>query len=262
MAVPPSLTALGRESLPAEIEVHGNRYSLRQIFKNDFFAVTARYEGESGKVLLKVARQASFLWIPLGWVGRLLAAREEAALLRLAEVDGVPRFIERWNQTGIVREYIEGHPLAKGENVADDFHERLRMLVDELHRRNMAYVDLEKCENVLVGADGKPYLFDFQISWHVLSPWLGDLWPLRTVRGWFQAGDRYHLTKLVRRTRPDLLSPAELAASYRRPWYLRVHRILTAPFTWGRRRILDRIDPRRGTGERGRVEDDELMGMI
>lgn len=259
--VPPSLTALGRRSLPSEIEIDGGRYVQRRVFKNDFFAITAMYEGEAGKVILKVGRQASFLFIPLGWVGRLLAAREQVALERLCDVEGIPKLIGRWGKTGIVREYIEGHPLAKGEHVPDDFHARLRRLIDVTHEREMAYVDLEKCENVLVGDDGRPYLFDFQISWYLPRRWGGELWPMRRLRRWCQEGDRFHLVKLQRRTRPDQLSPEARAASYRRPWYIYAHRIVTWPFTLVRRAVLNRVDPRRKDGERGRVSEDEMVGV-
>ena len=231
------------------------------MFKNDFFAITAMYEGEAGKVILKVGRQASFLFIPLGWVGRLLAAREQVALERLRDVEGIPKLIGRWGKTGIVREYIEGHPLTKGEHVPDDFHARLRELIDVTHERGMAYVDLEKCENVLVGDDGRPYLFDFQISWYLPRRWGGELWPMRGLRRWFQEGDRFHLVKLQRRTRPDQLSPEARAASYRRPWYIYAHRIVTWPFTLVRRAVLNRVDPRRKDGERGRVSEDEMVGV-
>jgi hypothetical protein len=233
----------------------------RRVFKNDFFAVTAMYEGESGKVVLKVARQASFLVIPLAWVGRLLAAREQAALEVLADLEGIPKWIGRWAETGIVREYIEGHPLAKGERVPDDFHPRLRRVIEGIHERGMAYVDLEKCENVLVGDDGRPYLFDFQISWYHPRRWGGELWPARRLRRWFQEGDRYHLIKLQRRTRPDQLSPELLAASYRKPWYVHVHRMVARPLTLIRRAILDRVDPRRKSGERGRATEEETAGV-
>jgi hypothetical protein len=260
--VPPSLTALGRRSLPLQIDVDGQRYVQRRIFKNDFFAVTAMYEGEARKVILKVGRQASFLAMPLGWVGRLLAAREQALLQRLQDIDGVPTFIGRWGPSGIVREYIEGHPLSKGERVPDDFHTRLYSQIEQIHARGMAYVDLEKCENVIVGDDGHPYLIDFQISWYLPARWGGELWPARRLRGWFQAGDRYHLIKLQRRTRPDQLAPDVLASSYRRPWYVRVHRFVSWPFTLVRRRILNRIDPRRRPGERGRVNEDEMTGVV
>lgn len=258
---PPSLTALGRYALPKEIGFEGDRYVQRQIFKNDFFAVTAMYEGDGGKVILKVGRQGSFLLVPLGWVGRWLAAREEAAFERLRDVEGVPKLIGRWGETGLIREFIEGHPLARGERVSDDFHPRLRKLIDVIHDREMAYVDLEKCENVLVGDDGRPYLFDFQIAWYLPRRWGGGLWPARRLRRWLQQGDRFHLVKLQRRTRPDQLSPEVLKASYRRPWSIRVHRFITRPFTFLRRAILDRVDPHRRHGERGRVSDDRMVGV-
>ncbi len=242
------------------MSIRGEAYELRRIFKNDFFAITALYECGPSKVVLKVHRRASFLFIPLRWLGRCLAARECAAFERLHDVEGVPRLIDRWGSTGVVREYIEGHPLKKGEHVGDDFYERLRRLLDRLHERGTAYVDLEKCENVLVGQDGRPYLFDFQICWHLPRRWGGELWPLRRVCEWLQATDRYHLTKLQRRTRPDQLSFEALVASYRRPWYVRLHRFVTRPFTWCRRLVLDRIDPRRANGERGRIHEDTMIG--
>jgi hypothetical protein len=259
---PAALKALGRRPLPEQIEVEGSSYRRRRVFKNDFFAVTSLFEGPTGRVILKVQRQASFLLVPLGWIGRLLAARETAALERLQDLDGIPRMIGRWGKTGVVREYIEGHPLARKEPVADDFHNRLRALIGKVHERRMAYVDLEKCENVLVGDDGRPYLIDFQIAWYVSPKRGGELWPLRRLRRWLQAGDLYHLTKLQRRTRPDQLSTEQLAASYRKPWFMRLHRFITAPLTWGRRRILDRIDPRRAPGERGRIAEDECVGDV
>lgn len=258
--VPPSLRALGRRSLPARIDVNGQWYHHRRTFKHDFFAVTALYEGDAGSVILKVHRQARFLLVPLGWLGRLLAARECAAFDRLQDVDGVPRLIGRWGRTGLVRAYIEGHPLARGERVPDDFHPQLRRLVDAMHQRGMAYVDLEKSENVLVGDDGRPYLFDFQIAWYLPACWGGALWPARMLRRWLQAGDRYHLGKLQRRTRPDQLTPEELSASYRKPWYLRVYRFFTWPFTWCRRCVLDRLDPRRKESERGRITEEKIIG--
>lgn len=250
-----SLTALGRESLPSEIQVEGHGYAKRLVFKNDFFAITALYEGDAGKVVLKIHRRARFLVLPGRWLGRWLAHRELAAFELLRDVDEVPDAIGRWGKTGLIRRFVEGHALTRGEHVPDDFHERLRALIATMHERGMAYVDLEKSENVLVGDDGRPHLIDFQIAWILPKKWGGELWPMRCFRTWLQVGDRYHLQKLRRRTRPDQLSSEELANSYRRPWTVRLHRFLTLPFTWCRRRILDRLAPRHGSGERGRISD-------
>ncbi len=257
-----SLKALGRKSLPNEIDVDARHYSLRQVFKNDFFATTGLYEGASGKVVLKVQRQASFLLVPLGWIGRLLTARELAALQHLSDAEGVPRVVGRWGKTGLVREYVEGRTLADTDRVPDEFHAQLRSLVDTFHRRGMAYVDLEKRENVIVGDDGRPYLIDFQIAWYWPRGWGGELWPARMMRRWFQRGDRYHLVKLQRRTRPDQLSPEVLAASYHKPWFVRLHSTLTRPLTRLRRTILHRLEPDRTQGERGRIEPEKIIGAV
>jgi hypothetical protein len=265
-STPAALKALGRGSLPDTLEVEGRRFVRRRVFKHDFFAATALYEadplfeGNTDRVILKVQRQASFLLFPLRWIGRILTARECGALERLVGVPGIPRLIGEWGSTGLVREYIEGHTLAEVDRVDDDFHPRLRKLIDAVHARDMAYVDLEKPGNVLIGDNGRPYLFDFQISWHWPRCWGGNLWPARAIRRWLQKGDLYHLVKLQRRTRPDQLSPEVLAASYRKPWFVRTHNVLTRPFTRLRRRILNRLDPQRSRGERGRISDNKLIG--
>lgn len=256
------LKALGTSSLPPDIEVGGSRYFQRRVFKNDFFAATAYYEGDAGKVVLKVQRTASFCGIPLRWVGRILVAKERAALRRLSDVSGIPRYLGDYGPTGLVRQFVEGCTLADAGRVNDDFHPRLRRLIGEIHARGMAYVDLEKRENVLVGEDGRPHLFDFQIAWYLPRRWGGELWPVRVVRGWLQSGDRYHLMKLQRRTRPDQFTPEELAATYRKPWYVRLYTRLTRPLTWVRRRILKRLEPDRPRGERGRVVAVETIGAV
>ncbi len=259
---PPAwLKALGDRPLPERIEAEGRAYALGRVFKNDFFAVTARYDlvdpsqGGPASVLLKIGRQARMFGLPLAWVGRMLTRREVAFLHLLEGIDGVPRYIGPWERTGLIREFVPGHALRKGEAVADDFHPRLAELVEAMHARGVAYVDLEKCENVLVGEDGRPHLFDFQISWHVPRRWGGALPPARWLLRRFQRADLYHLLKLKRRTRPDQLTAEELAASYRRPWYIRLHRLVADPLRAVRRRILGRIAPESRHGERGRVDE-------
>jgi hypothetical protein len=255
------LKALGRAELPADIQVQGRIYHREHVYKNDFFAATALYVGDAGKVVLKVQRTAAFCLIPLGWLGWILARREEAMLKHLEGLEGVPRFLERWGRTGLTREFIEGSSLSSAQRVPDDFHPRLARLIEALHARGMAYVDLEKRDNVVVGVNGLPYLIDFQISWYWPRRWGGELWPARLTRGWLQTGDRYHLLKLWRRTRPDQLTSQQRAASYRKPWFVRNYSRVTRPLTLARRWILDHVDPRPAKGERGRVQDPAVIGV-
>ena len=88
--------------------------------------------------------------------------------------------------------------------------ERLR----EMHVRGIAYVDLHKRENVIVGDDGRPYLVDFQISFDVTHPRLRWVPGARAVFDQLCVGDLYHLEKHVRRADP-------LASGSRRPRFRR-----------------------------------------
>jgi len=253
--MPTWLLALGRETPPQEIELGDARFTLERIFKHDFFAYTALYHAPAGerRIVLKIGRRASVFGFPLSWIGRLHAWHESSVLREVDDIDIVPRFTGRWGKHGLTHEYIDGHPLEKGEHVPDDFFPRLSAGLAEIHRRGLAYVDLEKCENVLVGTDGRPFLFDFQIAWRWPFPSTRSWWPIPWIAGRFQAGDRYHLQKLQRRTRPDLFTPEELAALKRKPFLVRLHGGLTRPFVYLRRQALKRLDPARKRGERGRV---------
>src|SRR5690606_9213688 len=87
------------------------------------------------------------------------------------DISGIPRCLGRWGRTGFVHAYVEGHPLQRHEVVDETFFPRLSALIKTLHARQIAYVDLEKRENILVGDDGRPYLIDFQISFHFPPRW-------------------------------------------------------------------------------------------
>lgn len=256
-----SLLALGRQPLPPVV-THGRfKYELRETYKHDFFAATAMYADGADRVLIKFGRRASFLGVPMAWSGRLLTNREAEALRRLQDVQGIPRLIGTIDSIILIREYVEGHALSRGEQVPDGFHDALAEIIGEIHARGMAYVDLEKCENVLVKTDGTPCLFDFQIAWMWKRGWGGSLWPVRVLRDRLQAADRYHLVKLRRRTRPDQLSPEQLAASYAKPWYIGIWTLITRPFTLGRRSILNRLGFEKRGGERGRFAKDKPSGV-
>jgi len=237
-----AIRALGRDDPPAQIVVDGQTYRRVAVFKHDFFAATALYECPAGRIVLKLGRRARFLGLPLAWIGRLLVTHESRLYELVDGIPGVPRFTGRWGDHAFTHEFVEGHELAKGDVVDDAFFDRLTALIDELHRRDMAYVDLEKRENILVGDDGRPYLIDFQISWHVPANRGGRTWPARLILHALQDADRYHLLKHRRRQRPDLMSLAELNASRDPPLSIAWHRVLFRPFTRLRRKALRQIE--------------------
>jgi hypothetical protein len=278
---PPAwLRALGREELPATLTVEGRRYQHAKTFKHDFFAATGLYaivdgdnppqspraglspatceggestgprgHGTSTKVILKVGRRASLLGVPMDWIGRFLGRREGRLLGMAAGVEGVPRFLGIWGRTGIIHDYVEGRPLSRGDRPDDQFFSRLTEMLDQIHALDMAYVDLEKPENILLGDDGRPHLIDFQISMDGTG-WLARRWPSRKMRKVLKTADRYHLMKHWRRLRPDQLTPEQIAQSYKAPFYIAWHRAVFRPFTRMRRQILVWLGAR--TSSKGR----------
>ncbi len=237
----PWLYALPGGKLPQTITCGGEPYRLVETFKHDFFAATGLYDGPRDDAVLKVNRTGDFFSIPMLWAGRFLAQRE-IKLYRTAQgLAGVPRFIGTYAATGFMHAFVPGRPLRRREYVSDTFFDELLALLRALHARHIAYVDLNKRENILVGDDGRPYLIDFQIS--LLLPPVGwrRLGPVRWLLKRFQQADYYHYLKHKRRSRPDLLTADETRVLSRLSIWIRVHRWVARPLTQLRRGILRRL---------------------
>jgi len=226
-------------------------YWRESILKHDSWAATACYVSAAGaRIAVKFNRRQSLFGLPMGWLGRALARRELGILRDMASEDGFPREVapvivkhREWPNIA-AHAWIDGHPFHRAEPADDEFFPRLRTMLEALHRRGVAYVDLGKAENILVGADGRPYLLDYQI--HYRRRWW-DLcgWVLHSL----QATDRYHLHKHWSRCRPDQFSAEELDLDRFRPWVTRVaHRV--QPYLRGlRRRILVALGVRKSDGK-------------
>lgn len=246
--------ACGVKELPGEVSINGGRYSFVRELKHDFFAATGLYHLNNScssngdtpkKVVLKISRQQNLLGLPMRWLGTGICEREIANLRRLADLDRVPRLLSSYGPCGMIYEYIEGQGLDQKQELSEDFFEKLRELLKELHRRNMIYVDMNKRDNVIVGADGEPYLIDFQISTHIprrilVSRKLSD-WLLNALK----TADIYHLYKLKRKIQPGCLTEQERRISRRRTMLIRLHRLYATPLT-GLRRSLKRFLRKRG----------------
>ena len=242
--IPVVLKALGRRAFPQVLSLPGGEYELVRVFKHDFFAATGLFRrGDGHLVVLKIGRTADVFGLPGRWIGRYLAAREAHIYRLLADVEQVPAYVGQWGACGFIHEYVAGRPLQKRDQVGDAFFDELETLMAVIHRRGMAYVDLEKCENIIVGEDGKPHLIDFQISWYPRSRW-SRRFPLWSwLGGMLQRMDEYHLLKHRRRTRPDQLGAEELEHAHLVPAYIKIHRAITKPLQRIRRGVLRRVDP-------------------
>lgn len=231
-----------QNSLPDSIEVEGETLQLQHRYKSDWVSAVGRYTGVELDVILKVYRARPLFWVlPVRWFTRRMAAREVRILNEVQVLDGVPREFGVWNETGMLHEFVEGHPLQKDEPVRPDFFELLHALIGEIHARDIAFVDLSKRDNVLVDEAGKPCLTDFQIAWEwPTSGLIGALLPNilgRSILRRMQAGDLRHLLKHQRRVSPESLTQEQHESLANPGLLLRTHRLLLRPYQkWRRRR--------------------------
>jgi len=235
------LYALRDLAMPAQVTCNGGRYDHVETFKHDFFAATGLYRGPDGLAVLKVGRVNDFLSLPMEWLGRFLCGREGRIYQAVHDLPGVPRFIGTVGTTGFLHEFVPGHPLQRRERVSDTFFDELADLLGALHARHIAYVDLNKRQNILVGDDGRPYLIDFQISLFLPPRGWRGWWPLRWLLARFQQADWYHTCKHKRRLRSDLLSAVERERVERLSIWIRLHRLVARPLTLLPRRTLRRL---------------------
>lgn len=233
------MRALGEHELPETIDVGGKTYGRTDAIKHDFFAATGFYRSDDGtRAVLKMSRTADFCGLPLLWLGRWLCRREMRFYRSLQDLPNVPPLLGMVGQTGFVHAFAEGTPLSKDRPIPDDFFDQLRRLIEELHRRNIAYVDTNKPQNILHGSDDRPHLIDFQISYDLVD--LGDTFVNRWLLRKLQHEDFYHLLKHKKSLRRDLMTEAELAESERRSLLIRIHRAIATPIRKLRRRTLKR----------------------
>lgn len=233
--------------MPQSVVCGGHRYEWVETFKHDFFAATGLYRGPGGLAVLKVNRVSPFFGLSMLWAGRFLGEREVRLYAAAQGLAGVPALLGPVGKTGFMHAFVPGHPLERREAVPDAFFDELLALVRALHERHIAYVDLNKRQNILVGADSRPHLIDFQIS--LLLPPVGwyRLRPVRWLLARFQHGDYYHCLKHKRRLRPDLLTLDEERVVARLSVWIRLHRWIARPLTQLRRRILRHLQTDAGT---------------
>src|ERR1043165_8327769 len=137
---------------------------------------------------------------------------------------------------GFRHSLLPGKPVTRKEGVPEGFFGDLQKLLEQLHGRDIAYVDTNKPENILLGEDGRPHLIDFQISYDLHG--LGDNFVNRWVLRKLQTADVYHILKHKKRMRPEQMSEEEWKIVNRRGFWIHLHRIVSAPYFFVRRRMF------------------------
>ena len=227
---------------PAKITLAGRQYKIRKVFKHDFFAATWLYENGSHKAVVKFGREGPFWGLPMAWMGQAMRRREERIYSRLGGVEGVPKWLGRFGQTGYAIEYIDAVPLDHLDKPEEGFFDSLLAVMEAVHSRGVGYMDANKRSNILVGPDGRAYLVDFQISVRSHDNWP---WPwnkiMRACVDYVAQRDIYHVLKHKRRLMPESLTAGEEAISRRRGPLHTIHRKLTKPWRRLRRGILQAL---------------------
>lgn len=237
---------------PERIELDGRSYRLTRVFKHDFFAATCLYEsGEAApmpRVVVKIGRSRDFCGLPMAWLGLFMRAHEGAIYKALKGVEGIPRWVGGFGQCGYAIEYVDAKPLDHLPSPPPGFFDQLRRIFDQIHARGVAYCDANKRSNILVGADGKPFLIDYQLSIRTRDDFP---WPLRAIVrravNYIADKDIYHLYKHKRRLSPQELTPQEDELSRRRGGAHALHRKITKHWRTVRRWFL------RGQFEKGKL---------
>ncbi len=249
---PALFRALGKQDPPPVIDVDGKTFQRVEIYKHDSWAATALYQSGEEKIVCKFNRQQSILGLPMRWLGRCLARRESRFYQLFADLPAVPKGCGTISAEG--RElphaaghaFVEGRPLRPDDRLPAHFFADLKAQLAKVHERGVAYMDLHKRENIILGRDGRGYLIDFQVSFgiHPKTWFLPARWLLRL----FQSGDRYHMIKHELRHAQNAVDQREKQLSEARPWWIRMHRLIAQPLRSLRRMLLVRLGIRQGNG--------------
>lgn len=256
---PALFRALGKAEPPQEIMVDGEVCQRVEIYKHDSWAATSLYSSKRGLVVAKFNRQQRIGIISMRWLGYWLARHEAMLLCRLRHLPNIPRLLGpvyikgRLASHAVARVYIAGHPMRSKEMLPTTFFDQLKSTLKAIHTRHIAYMDLHKRENIIVGDDGKPYLIDFQVSYLLPDGWWAKFTLLPWMLNLFQKSDDYHCVKHIVRHSAMEQVEAKAKLNSARPLWIKLHRWVAVPIREARRRVLVLLGIRQG---QGRVESE------
>ena len=105
---------------------------------------------------------------PVRLLGRRQIVREIRALTRLQGIEGVPACYGEAGRLGVLLQRVQGERITRWCRTspleAKPMFARLVRLVDAIHARGVAHIDLRKRDNILITTDGRPYVIDFNAS--------------------------------------------------------------------------------------------------
>jgi hypothetical protein len=228
-----------RRAYPATLTIDGDLYHYEKILKEDFFSINVLYRAASNtRYVLKVSAFRFVFGFLLTPLAILMSRREYKLYSMVADIPLIPALGPRLGTRGYLHRFVEGKTLYELEregrrDLPDDFFDRLRATVEEIHRRRIFYIDLNKQGNIILGEDGLPYLIDFQVCIHFKyrNRLFDRLFALLIQE------DIYHLYKHKKRFRPDLMTETEKELAQRSKLGEGVNRYFGDPYRKIKRKI-------------------------
>ena len=135
--------------------------------------------GRWGNADISLFRKGGETWVvkdfrhcPFGvrhtW-GICMAGRELSALRRLSGIPGFPEDAFRLDRYAIAYRFVPGNEIGQGDPglLTPGYFESLESLVERMHGRGIAHLDIRTGGNVLVTEQGTPLILDFQSHVHL-----------------------------------------------------------------------------------------------
>jgi hypothetical protein len=199
-------------ALPPEIE---GRWRPGMVLKRDVFSTVERghFLGPDGEVEAVLRRLDQVPW----WsflLARHLFGRERRALAVAGKLGLAPQLLLA-GRNALLRGWIDGVTLNIARPNGDRAYFRAaKVALRRLHRAGICHNDLAKEQNWLRGANGAPYLTDFQLA--AIFSNRGRMFRIAAYE------DLRHLLKHKRRYVPEALTPAERRVLARKSLFTRV----------------------------------------
>ncbi len=112
--------------------------------------------------IIKDAQKRNFFfrWTLSWW----LIQKEWKIYEKLNGIKGIPKPLKRIDRFAFALEFIPGRPIGRNEKLPTSFFPSLKRILDEIHLRGIAHLDLRHKGNILITEAGEPYLIDFNSS--------------------------------------------------------------------------------------------------
>lgn len=140
----------------------------------------------------------------IGWPS---IRKEWRVYKRLEGLEGIPKAFQKLDASALLMEYVEGFPIKRAlkERLDWSFFQQLERLVDRIHSKGIAHLDLGQKRNILIDDQNRPHLVDFSSAFT-----LGNLPLLRsTLFPLLKWIDKRGIYKFKERYAPQLLTPFE-----------------------------------------------------